>query len=289
MSQLAFEMDFERHLVELAGEIRERSYKVMPCTAFLVKKPVLREVFAADFRDRVVHHLLANDIEPLVNRSLITDCYSCREGYGTSFGIDRIEHHARSCTDNYTRRGYVLTMDIQAYFMSINRALLYAKMEELIGRSLYRKNGEGRLWKDVLDVEQLRFLLKTIIHHDPVQGCQINGDADEWDLLPRSKSLFHSPPGCGLPIGNLTSQLFSNVYLNELDHYIKRDLGMKHYGRYVDDFYVMHRDKEVLKELLPVISAFLKEKLQLTLHPDKIVLRDIAETFPEVSFYPYAK
>ena len=74
MSQLAFEMDFERHLVELAGEIRERSYKVMPCTAFLVKKPVLREVFAADFRDRVVHHLLANDIEPLVNRSLITDC-----------------------------------------------------------------------------------------------------------------------------------------------------------------------------------------------------------------------
>ena len=92
MSQLAFEMDFERHLVELAGEIRERSYKVMPWTAFLVKKPVLREVFAADFRDRVVHHLLANDIEPLVNRSLITDCYSCREGYGTSFGIDRIEH-----------------------------------------------------------------------------------------------------------------------------------------------------------------------------------------------------
>ena len=273
-NQLKFEMDMEHHLIVLAREIRDRTYEVSPGVGFIVTKPVRREIFAAGFRDRVVHHLLYNRIEAIAERTFITDCYSCRKGYGTSFGVKRLKRHIRSCSGNYTRKAYILKMDIQGYFMSIDRGLLYRKMEDMLRKYAGRKNEKGVRWKDAMDVEQTLYLLEKVIFNDPTVGCRLKSKREEWELLPPSKSLFHSPPGCGLPIGNLTSQLFSNIYLTEFDHYVKRTLGMQHYGRYVDDFYIVHENRALLKQLPPVIARYLKEELGLTLHPKKITLCD---------------
>ena len=114
--------------------------------------------------------------------------------------------------------------------------------------------------------------MKAILN-DPTRGCRIKGKPSLWDDFPRDKSLFHAPKNCGLAIGNLTSQIFANFYLNTFDHFIKHDLGMRYYGRFVDDFILINEDREHLKSLLPVIADFLKSTLGLVLHPKKIHLQ----------------
>ena len=201
LNQLRFEMELEQNLVELAQEIRSESYRVSPSVCFIVNKPVRREIFAADFRDRVVHHLLVNYTGEIFERNFITDCYSCRKGYGTSFGVRRLDHHIRSCTDNYRHKAYVLKMDIQGYFMSIDRELLYHKTVTMLEKGLKRKNKQGLKWESVLNVERVMFLLKEIIFNDPTENCRVKGNCEDWNGMPRSKSLFYARQGCGLPIG----------------------------------------------------------------------------------------
>lgn len=123
------------------------------------------------------------------------------------------------------------------------------------------------------DKELLVALCKKIIFNNPVENCIIKGTKSNWNNLPATKSLFHSPVDFGLPIGNLTSQIFANFYFNSFDHYIKRDLQIRYYGRYVDDFVIVHSDKEYLKSLIPNIQNFLFSTLQLNLHPQKIYLQ----------------
>ena len=108
-----------------------------------------------------------------------------------------------------------------------------------------------------------------------MDGCVYRGDPKLLGRLPASKSLARSPEGCGLPIGNLTSQLFSNLYLNDFDHYMKERLGLKHYGRYVDDFYIVHNDPGYLLSLIPAIGRFLRDDAALSLHPDKTKLANV--------------
>jgi hypothetical protein len=107
----------------------------------------------------------------------------------------------------------------------------------------------------------------------PSENCVIRGKPSDWDGLPKDKSLFYSPADCGLPIGNLSSQVFANFYLNIFDHFVKHDLGMKYYGRYVDDFVLVHESREHLTSLIPVIRNFLANELALELHPKKIYLQ----------------
>jgi hypothetical protein len=116
-------------------------------------------------------------------------------------------------------------------------------------------------------------LCKTVIYNDPTRNCIIKGSTDDWDELPNNKSLFHSPHNCGLPIGNLTSQIFANFYLNTFDHFIKNKLAVRFYGRYVDDCVLVHQSEEYLKYLLNKLRNFLKSDLKLELHPKKIYLQ----------------
>jgi hypothetical protein len=162
-------------------------------------------------------------------------------------------------------------------------------MEAMLQRYAGRKNEKGIKWSDTMDMEQTLYLLGKVIFHDPTVGCRVWSRREEWGLLPKSQSRVHSPPGCGLPIGNLTSQLFSNIYLTDFDHYVKRTLGMQRYGRYVDDFYIVHEDREVLKQLPPVIARYLEEELGLTLHPRKIALLEVEKgvNFLGVYVKPY--
>jgi len=259
---LAFEIDYENSLVQLCEEINNGTYQIGRSIAFIVDKPVKREIFAADFRDRVVHHLIFNKLNPLFEKQFIHDSYSCRVGKGTHFGIQRIDKFIRQCSANYTKDCYILKLDLQGFFMSINKNILFAKLEKFI-KEKYQSTEKDLLIK----------LCKQIIFNDPTKNCIVKGNKSDWDNLPPNKSLFHSKPNCGLPIGNLTSQVFANFYMDSFDHYCKHDLKIRYYGRYVDDFVIVHEDKEYLRNLIPKLSEYLQSELQTTIHPKKIYLQ----------------
>jgi len=123
------------------------------------------------------------------------------------------------------------------------------------------------------DLSLLLGLIEKTIFNDPTKNCVVKGKKCAWKNLPKDKSLFTTQQNCGLPIGNLTSQLFGNIYLNALDHFVKRNLKIKNYGRYVDDFILVHKDQEYLKSLIPIIRDYLSKELMLTLHERKIYLQ----------------
>lgn len=254
--------------MRLYDDIVSGRYRVGRSMCFVIRDPVLREVFAASFRDRIVHHLLYNWLMPIFEPTFIYDSYSCREGKGTLFGIKRLEHHIRTCSDNYRKECYVLKLDIEGYFMNISRQRLY----DMIVSRLQKYSSSHRLSFDLLLALRL---LSQVIFNDPVKGCYRKGRISDWKELPFSKSLFHAAPGCGLPIGNLTSQLFSNIYLSGLDDYVKRVLKFRHYGRYVDDFYIVGSSKDELLDAIPDIRSYLSSELGLRLHPRKVHLTDI--------------
>lgn len=262
INALSFEVDFEDNLVELWREINRHQYYPGRSIAFIVTKPVLREVFAADFRDRVVHHLLINKLNHIFEQKFIEDSYSCREGKGTLFGVKQIARYMRDCSQNYTKDCYILKMDIKSFFMSIDKKILFRKVRELVVENYF----EG-------DKELIIELLYRVIFNCPEKNCHIKGKRSDWKGLPRSKSLFTSEPFKGLPIGNLTSQIFANYYMSEFDDYVKDGLGIKYYGRYVDDFVIIHPDKQFLIDIQPKLRRFMAERLSLTLHPKKVYLQ----------------
>ena len=262
--QLKFEQNYEHQLQLLYEQIISKTYKVKPCKAFVIEKPVYREVFAPQFIDRVVHHFIVLYINPQVEQVLIEDCYSCRKNKGTLYGIERAKKKMRSVTQNYAKEAYILKLDISGYFMNMNTTILYNQIQKL---QLVENTACSSFEKEVL-----HYLINEVIFTNPIHQCQINGNKELWKFIPNTKSLFHSPHGCGLPIGNLTSQIFGNIYLNDFDHWVKTDLGIKYYGRYVDDMYFMHNDKDFLKQCILKVQ----EKMQtygMLIHPKKIYLQ----------------
>ena len=273
--QLKFEFNLEDNLVALRDELYNQAYKPLPSTCFIIHDPKMREVFAANFRDRIVHHLFYNYTYGLFERTFIADSYSCLKGRGTHYGINRLRHHIRSVSAGYSRPCYVLKMDVKGYFMSINRGHLLAICRDSLERMRRHKAGpDGVTWEQKIDYPLVDYLLEQIVTLDPTRGCVKLGVAEEWDALPSEKSLFHSADNCGLPIGNLSSQLFSNVYMNVFDQYVKRNLGCRHYGRYVDDAYIVSDDRRYLKTLIPQIRDFLERELGLSLNEEKTRIYD---------------
>ena len=273
-SQLRFEMNLEANLVELTRELETGTYQVGRSVCFMVTKPVRREIFAADFRDRVVHHLLYNWLSPLFERTFINDCYSCRKARGTLYGVRRTLHHMRSATRNFSRRAYILKMDIQGYFMAIDRRRLLDILFSTLDRHARRRcDPGGKRWCEAIDYQLVKPLLEKVVMNDPTQGCLVKGSRSEWKGLPPDKSLFHARSGCGLPIGNLTSQLFSNVYLTQFDHWMKRHCRQRGYGRYVDDMMVVGTSAPALARLMRQVEAQLATHYGLRLHPRKRLLQ----------------
>ena len=273
--QLAFELALEDNLVKLRDELLGDSYNPLASTCFVIHDPKMREIFAADFRDRVVHHLFYNYTHKLFERTFIYDSYSCITGRGTHFGIARLSHHIRSVSAGFSKPCYVLKIDICGYFMRINRN----KLLDICGNTLekmkqHKSDMKGGTWGETLDYPFIHYLLNKIICSNPIENCRMLGKRDDWNNLPTEKSLFFAPMNCGLPIGNLSSQLFSNIYLNELDQYIKRELGCRHYGRYVDDAYIVDCDMDRLKGFVPLISNFLNSRLHLKINSRKTRIYD---------------
>ncbi len=257
---LAFEVQQEEGLLALQGELRAGSWQPRPSRAFLVTRPKRREVFAADFRDRIVHHLMVGHLEPAWERRFIHDSFACRTGKGTHAGVDRLQTWCRQATANDTRPAWYLQLDIRGFFMAIDRRRLYLRLVRHCGDPVVQD------------------LIGRVVFHDPVAGCRLRpGDQiDDFLRLPPHKTLFRAAPGCGLPIGNLTSQFFANVYLDALDQFITHTLRAPWYVRYCDDLVLVHPDRQVLADWLPQIEAFVGAELGLTLHPRRR-LRPVAD------------
>jgi len=254
---LQFEVDLESSLIELWEEINSGTWEPRPSTVFIVDKPVIREIFAASFRDRVVHHLVIGRLNTLFEKYFIYDSYSCRVGKGTHFGVSRAAMFIR-------RRdpAWVLKLDIRGYFMSINRNILYRKLESFIDEHYHAP-----------DKYRIKELCRIIVFNDPAKNCIFHSPSALWERLPKDKSLFTAKNDCGLPIGNLTSQIFANFYLTSFDHFIKKDCGITEYGRYVDDCLFVHPSRIFLKKLISIIHEYLRDNLELTLHSKKIYLQ----------------
>lgn len=267
----AFEVNAFQNLKLLRQDIMDRTYRPSRSVAHIIFDPVIREIFAATFRDRIVHHLIFAIVYDWWDKHFIYDSYSCRTGKGVKFGLERLDHHIRSASLNYARKVYVLKLDIQGYFMSLPRARLYEQAIWGLERQF-----QGR--PNSPEYQLIKFLWYQTIFDDPVEGVRRVGDLRNWDLLPKTKSLFGQPRGKGIVIGNLTSQLLSNIYLNQLDLFITKTLGYKHYGRYVDDFYIVVTEERLpqLKCDVEAIENYLKS-IELTLHPKKRKLQEASK------------
>lgn len=214
--------------------------------------------------NRIIHHLLAIKFSEILESEMADKAYACRVGKGTDYGIADVRKEIKRVSDNYTKEAWVLKCDLQGFFMSINRSLLYNLLEKVIMEKYRGKDIEWWLW-----------LWKKVVLHDPTRNCVKVGDLNLWDKLPTNKSLFTCGEGKGLPIGNLPSQLLENLLMSIFDKWVLSRIGKEGgYGRYVDDFVVISRDKKQLLCLWRDARVFLRDELGLTLHPHKVYLQE---------------
>ena len=257
----AFEYRLEQELFRLEDELQRQAYRPGGYTSFFIYEPKKRKISAAPFRDRVVHHALMNVIGPIFERQFINDSYANQVGKGTHRALDRCTHFLRG-------HAYVLKGDIAQFFPSIDHAVLRAILARPVQDEptltlidLILNSGAGILTSEY----RPHWFLQD---QDPHTG--------QFDLLAPLRPK-------GLPIGNLTSQFWANVLLNELDQFVKRELKCKAYLRYVDDFALFHDDKRQLHVWKEAIGDFLA-RLRLALHPAKSVVFPASEVIDFLGF-----
>ncbi len=235
---LAFERNLEENVFRLSRELHDKTYRHGAYEGFYISDPKQRHIHKATVRDRVLHHAIVAVINPVLEPTFIPTSFSCRVGLGMHKGIEALERMSRSVSRNGTRPCVMLKCDIRKFFDNVDHILLLSILAKRI------KDADA-LW-----------LLTGVVE----------SFASSYTTLFERK---------GVPIGNLTSQLFANVYMNEFDRFMKHVLHVKHYARYTDDFVVVAESKTYLEELLPPIRAFLKDKLMLQLHPKKVEIRTL--------------
>jgi retron-type reverse transcriptase len=256
-SALAFEAHAESNLFELHEELASGAYRPGRSICFVITRPRPREVWAAQFRDRIVHHLLYNRIAPRFHAAFTADSCACIPGRGTLYAARRLEHQVRSITRNWSRPAHYLKCDLANFFVSIDKHVVLDQLQRRITEPWWA------------------WLAEAILMHDPRQEVEMRGGRRELELVPPHKRLFNAPPDHGLPIGNLSSQFFANVLLDDLDQFAKHRLRAPHYVRYVDDFVLLHHDPQWLNSAREQIERKLAE-LHLRLNPRKTILQPVA-------------
>jgi len=231
---------FSLHLIDnifaLHHELSKRSYRHGSYHAFQINDPKPRDIHKAEVRDRLIHHAIYRILYPYFDKKFIYDSYSCRIDKGTHRAINRFRAFGRKVSHNNTRTAWILKCDIRRFFASIDHKILKY------------------------------ILVKHIEDHEAVELLQ-----EVIDSFCTTKNR-----DSGLPLGNLTSQILINIYMNEFDQYVKRKLKVKYYLRYADDFVFLHENKQYLMSLLPNISEFLVTKLKLSLHPNKVFIKTLS-------------
>jgi len=257
LSVQKFDEHLNRNVIDLYNELVSNTYEPGRSICFVVTKPKAREIWAASFRDRIVHHVLYNRYSEMFHNSFIHDSYACIPGKGTLKASIKVQRNIKSVTKNHTQQAFFLKADIANFFVSINKNIL----EEILSRKITEP-----FWFN---------LTKIILHNDPTENCYVKSDKELLSKVPKHKSLFNSKNGFGLPIGNLSSQFFANVYLNELDQYIKHNLKVKYYVRYVDDILMMGESGKDLEKIYRKIVLYTKNNLGLNFHSNKLEINTV--------------
>ncbi|WP_235204892.1 RNA-directed DNA polymerase [Pseudomonas syringae] len=255
-SALKFEMDLEKNLIGLHDDLMSGNYRPGRSICFVVTRPKAREVWAADFRDRVVHHLLYNHVAPRFYASFIVDSCACIPGRGTLYAATRLESKIRSASENWSKPIFYLKCDLANFFVAIDKQVLRKQLAEKITEPWWLA------------------LVEQILMHDPREDFEVRSPRHLFSRVPQHKRLTAQPARLGLPIGNLSSQFFANVYLDSLDQFAKHQLRAKHYVRYVDDFVFLHESPQQLNEWLAAVEAFLPS-LGARLNPTKTILQPV--------------
>lgn len=256
-SALTFEQNLEHNLIKLYDELQGCTYQPGKSICFVITRPKPREVWAADFRDRIVHHLFYKRISPRFYASFIADSCACIPGRGTLYAAKRLEIKIRSATENWSKPCHYLKCDLANFFVAIDKNILREQVAKKVTEPYW-------LW-----------LSDVILFHDPRLNYELRGNADLLNLVPAHKRLINHSSNLGLPIGNLSSQFFANIYLNALDQFIKHQIGAKYYIRYVDDFVLLHESPHWLNNALDRINEFLPSKLNAKLNPTKTILQPV--------------
>lgn len=264
-SAIEFEMHYARHLADLVEAVQKRTYHPGTSICFIVTRPRLREVFASNFADRIIHHWIALRLEPLLEATFTDRTFNCRVGKGQLYGTTQMKEDIFNCSEGYTKDCHIMQLDLKGFFMSINRKLMAKIVDDFI---LEKYTGD--------DIDTLRYLCSAVISHAPEHDCVRHSDPELWNDLDPNKSLFTNGEGLGIAIGNLFAQHFANLLLNSLDWFIIETLGFPYYGRYVDDFYLIHTDKKKLLAAVQPIRDHLAT-LGLALNERKFYLQHYAK------------
>jgi hypothetical protein len=277
LNALRFEYRAELNLLDLADELLSGTYQPSRSIRFAVERPKLREIVAADFRDRVVHHFLVERLERIYEPLFIHDSYACRIGKGVHAAVARVRDFIRSGSTNGCRPLYTLHLDVRSFFMTIDRRILYQMIEDRLVKEARKPKPQTNPTRNVFDVDLafLGKLTKIILTADPLKDRVDKGDQQLLAGVPPHKSLLYAPSGVGVPVGNLTSQFFANVYLNELDQFCKHTLKCRYYVRYCDDFLIMDNDPATLADLREHIRGFLHKRLRLALNERYAAIRRV--------------
>lgn len=231
-----FSLHLMDNILELNQNLLEKTYKHGSYLAFAINDPKPRLIHKAPVRDRLLHHAVYRILYPYFDRKFIYDSYSCRIDKGTHRVIKRFRNYGGKASGNNTKTVWVLKCDVKKFFSSINHGIL-------------------------------KTILRRYIDDKDTMGI-LNGIIDSFNTVGRK--------GFGLPLGNLTSQLLINIYLNELDQFIKRKLKVRYYIRYADDFIILSENNVSLYQYITTVGKFLKENLELELHPDKVFIKTFA-------------
>ncbi|MCX6720660.1 MAG: reverse transcriptase/maturase family protein [Candidatus Staskawiczbacteria bacterium] len=230
---LKFEWNLEENIFQLHRDLESGKYKHGAYSSFYLRDPKQRHVHKAEVKDRILHHAVFKVLNPIFEPTFISNSFSCQTGKGTHKGISTLDKTLRQISSNNFKPCFALKCDVKKFFDTVDHSILL---------SIIRKR--------IKDATTIRLLEKII-----------NSFSSEYS------NIFYQK---GLPIGNLTSQLFANIYLNEFDQFIKHKLKVKNYVRYTDDFVIISNDKTYLENLIASISSFLSDKLSLKLHPKKV-------------------
>ena len=232
-----FEANLDENLQKLRHDLETQTYEPRELRRFILRDPKTRVVYSSDFRDRIVHHALCSIVEPIFEKTFIYDSYANRKGKGTHAALKRFDQFKRKVTQNgrLVKNAADDNMVI-GHVLKADIKHYFDTVDHKVLLSLIRRK--------IKDEKVLWLARKIIENHE----CKI--------------------PGKGMPIGNLTSQLFANIYLNGLDHFVKEELKAKYYLRYMDDFVILHRNERTLKIHKSMIDEFLKT-IKLELHAEK--------------------
>lgn len=221
------------NILNLQRKLADKTYKHGPYFAFKINDPKQRDIHKANVSDRLLHHCIYRIFYPYFDRKFIYDSYSCRKNKGTHKALNRFREFAGKVSANHSKTLWILKCDISKFFANIDHQVL----KDILGQ--YIKD------RDIL------WLFGEVINSFQTKGKE----------------------EAGLPLGNLTSQLLVNIYMNEFDQFLKRNLKVKYYIRYADDFVIFDKNKQNLVDLLPLISEFLEKKLKLSLNPNKVSIK----------------